>query len=332
VIFDPPARPRHRVLGRLIVPLLIAVVVIVAAVVTDSGEETRTELDYLDSIRTQATELARSGAALRDLMPRVREINREEFVTVMDGVVADLDVAMEFVGSDPPVESLIPVWSLYRQTVQAWNDGIRLLSDAILRAADNPEDAAVVNDVADALGDIRTGDNLFRDLRAEFERDEVPTPVGELADVQLSPGEGGLVSLSASYVAAAQASTNGLGLRPGLQVTQVLAEPAWEINVDGQAVVPATDTITFSVVVTNVGNIASQPESIRLQLAGGEEPVLAEAEVPTLEPAGQTTIAFDPLEVIPDTPYQIAVELALTNPDSDLTDNALAVPFIVNTP
>lgn len=313
-------------------PLLIAGVVIVAAVVTASGEETRTELDYLDEIRTQATELARSGAALRDLMPRVREIDREEFVTVFDGVQADLDVAMEFVGEEPPTDSLIPVWALYRQTVQSWEAGVGLLASAMLRAADNPQDTLAVNDIADALGDIRTGDNLFQDLEVEFERREIPSPVSPLATVRLFPGEGGLVSLSASYVAAAQASTNGLGLRPGLQVTQVVSDPAWQVNVDDQTIVPATDTIALSVVVTNVGNIASEPESLKMQLAGGEEPVLAEAAVPPLEPDGQTTVAFDAIEVIPDTLYEVEVELVLTNPDSDLTDNTLRVQFTVNPP
>lgn len=313
-------------------PLLIVAVVVVAAVVTASGEETRTELDYLDEVRTQVTELARSGAALRDLMPRVREIDREEFVTVFDGVQTDLDVAMEFVGEEPPTDSLIPVWALYRQTVQSWDEGVRLLASAILRAADNPEDTLAVNDIADALGNIRTGDNLFQDLQAELERREIPSPVSSLATVSLSPGEGGLVSLSASYLAAAQASTNGLGLRPGLQVTQVVSDPAWEVNVDDQTIVPATDAIAFSVVVTNVGNIASEPESLKMELAGGEEPVLAEAAVPPLEPDGQTTVTFDALEVIPDTLYEVGVELVLANPDSDLTDNTLRVQFTVNPP
>lgn len=330
MIFDPPAKSRRRVLGRLIWPLLVAVVVVVAVVVSASGEEKRTELDYLDEIRSQATDLARSGAALRDLMPRVREIDREEFVTVFEGVQADLDASVAFVATEPPIDSLIPVWALYRQTVQAWHDGVDLLTGAILRAADDPEDVAVVNDVADALGDIRIGDNLFQDLKVEFQRSEIPSPVSPVADVRLSPGEGGLVSLSASYVAAAQASTNGLGLRPGLQVTQVVSDPAWEINVDGQAVVPDTDTIVFSVVVTNVGNVASQPESLTMEMTAGEEPTASVAAVPVLLPDGQTTIIFEPVEVIPDTLYQVEMELVLTNPDSDLTDNTLVVQFTVN--
>jgi hypothetical protein len=330
VIFDPPPKSRRRAVARFLWPTLILAAVIVAVVVSAAGEETRTELAYLDEMRSQAGELARSGAVIDDIMSRLAEINREEFTTAFDSVTADLDVAVDFVADEPPTESLIPVWSLYRQAVQAWSDGAEDLSTAILQAADDPEDDAVVNVVGDALADLRAGDNIYEDLRSEFEREEIPEPVAPLADVRMSPTETGLFSQSASYVAAAQRSANGLGLRPGLRVSQVVAEPEWEINVERQAVVPTTDTITFTAVITNAGNIASEVESVQMRLEGGADTVAAVAEVPSLEPNGQTTVAFPEAQVVPDNPYKVTVELILTNPDSDPTDNLLDVEFHVN--
>lgn len=318
-------------MGRLLLPLLITMALIIAVVVTAAGEETRTELEYLDEIRGQATALARSGAAIKQMMPRLREIGRDEFTTVMDSAANDIDVALSLVGSEPPVDSLIPIWSLYRQAVAAWDSGVSTLSSAILQAADQPDDATVANLIGDGLADLRAGDELFDVLRSEVEREEIPDPITPLTDVNLFPADsGGLASLAGTYVAAARASTNNLGLLPGLRVSQVLADPDWDVSVEDEVVIPFTETVVFSVVVTNVGNVASEPGTLSLELMGGEVPVRATAQLPTLDPSGQTTIQFEPMEVAPDTAYQVTGELIVDGPDSDPSDNRQSTTFTVN--
>jgi len=317
--------------GRLLLPLLITMALIIAVVVTAAGEETRTELEYLDEIRGQATALARSGAAIKQMMPRLREIGRDEFTTVMDSATNDIDVALSLVGSEPPVDSLIPIWSLYRQAVAAWDSGVSTLSSAILQAADQPDDATVANLIGDGLADLRAGDELFDVLRSEVEREEIPDPITPLTDVNLFPADsGGLASLAGTYVAAARASTNNLGLLPGLRVSQVLADPDWDVSVEDEVVIPFTETVVFSVVVTNVGNVASEPGTLSLELMGGEVPVRATAQLPALDPSGQTTIQFEPMEVAPDTAYQVTGELIVDGPDSDPSDNRQSTTFTVN--
>jgi hypothetical protein len=320
---------------RLLWPILIIAAAIIAVVVSAAGEQTRTELEYLDEIRSQTTALSRSGESIVEIMPRLREVDRQEFTTVFDAASADLDVALAFATDEPPTASLMPVWSLYRQTVSAWESGVDDLATWVLAAADDPDDSTVVNNVGDALADLRAGDNLYSDFMAEFERGEVPEPVAPLMTVTMSPSDSGLLSQAASYVAAAQASTNGLGLRPGLRVSQVVSNPRFQINVDAQAVIPATETVVFSAVVTNTGNIASQPETLNATLVGGEEvvadpPPFAQVEVPVLQPGGQTTIEFPAVEVMAETLYEVRVALELANPDSDLTDNEVRVQFTVN--
>lgn len=323
---------------RLLWPILVIAAVVVAVSVTAAGEETRAELEYLDEMRAQTSTLARSGASINEIMPRLREIGRDEFTTVFESASADLDVAVAFVADRPPVETLIPVWSLYRQTVTAWSDGVDGLETAILNAADNPDDATAADSVGDALADLRAGDNLYLDLQAEFELEEIPEPVTPLGAVTMLPSsESGLLSLADSYVASSRASTNQLGLRPGLRVSQVVSNPSFQINVDAQAVIPATETVVFSTVVTNTGNVASDPETVSATLLGGadavaEAPPFAQVEVPPLEPGGQTTIEFPEVEVLADTLYEIRVFLELSNPDADLTDNEVRIQFTVNAP
>jgi len=331
VVFDPPAKSRRRVVGRLLLPLLITIALIVAVVVTAAGEETRTEIEYLDEIRGQATALARSGSAIGQMMPRLREIGRDEFTTVMDSVSNDVAVALAFVGSEPPVDSLIPVWSLYRQAVQAWESGVSTLSASILQAADQPDDATVANLIGDGLADLRAGDELFDLLRSEVEREEIPDPISPITDVNLFPADGGgLASLAGTYVAAARASTNNLGLLPGLRVSQVLAEPDWDVSVEDEVVIPFTETVVFSVVVTNIGNVESEPGTLSLELVGGEVPLRVTAPVRSLNPNGQTTIVFEPMEVAPDIAYQVTGELIGDGPDSDPSDNRQSTTFTVN--
>ncbi len=315
---------------RFLLPAVVILAVIVAAVVSAAGEETRVELEYMESIRTQSEELASSGMSIADVMSRIDQIDRDEFTTVFDSVDGDLNEAESFVAEEPPTESLIPVWALYRQAVTAWDDGVRGLSASILRAADHPDDVNVINGTADSLAELCNGDALFQDLKTEFEREEIPEPVSPPVDVVLCPTEEGLLSQSVSYVAAARRSTAQLGLRPGLRVSQVVSDPGWQIDVENQVVVAATETIGFTAVITNTGNVASEPESLIMELHGGAEPVVATAEVPSLQPDGQTTIEFEPLPVLPETPYTVRVALELSNPDSDPTDNAKEVMFTVD--
>lgn len=320
---------------RILWPTLIVAALVVAAVVTAAGEETRIELQYLDDIRTQASELSRSGSSIADVMSRVDAVDREEFTTVFESASEDLDVALEFVAEEPPTEALIPVWALYRQAVETWSRGVDGLMSAILAAADNPDDLTVVNATGDALADLRAGDRLFMDLRAEFEREEIPEPVSPPVTVTLSPTDSGLHTQSATYVTAAQRSTSGLGLRPGLAVSQLVAQPGWLVDVDGQVVVPATESIVFSAIVTNAGNVASQPESLTMEITGvaGEiDPLVSVGEVPVLQPGGQTTVEFSPVDVLPETLYEVDVFLELSAPDSDTTDNQVRVQFTVNSP
>ncbi len=331
MIFDPPPKSRRRLILRVLLPTIVVGALIVAAVVSAAGEETRLELQYLEEIRVQAEELARSGSSIADVMTRVDQVDRNEFTTVFEGVTSDLDVAQAFVAGEPPIDTLTPVWALYRQAVEAWGRGVEGLGTAVLQAADDPDDLTVLDLTANALSDLRAGDALYRDLQVEFQREEIPTPVSPLVLVTMSPGDAGLASQAMSYVSAARRSTAGLGLRAGLTVSQLVSEPEWQINVENQAVIPATDTVAVSAVITNSGNIASQVESVRLTLEGGAEPVVAEQEIPPLQPNGQTTIQFPELEVVPDTLYEARVELQLTNPDTDMTDNMQRVQFTVNT-
>lgn len=330
MIFDPPTRSRRRVLSRIIWPLLIIVAVILAIVVSAAGEETRTELDYLEQVHSQAGDLARSGDALRDVVSRLQRIERTELVTVIDGIEQDLAAGMQLVDQGAPITSLISVNALYREALASWEKGVGGFSAAVLEAADDPESTVVVDNMSDALAEMRAGDSAYRHMVRAMARDDVPEPLSPMPEVVLMPAEGSLVSLAVSYVDSARSENSGLALRPGLAVSMVVSDPEWQVNPEGQAVVPATSEITFSVVVTNAGNVMSEEVPLLLELIGGPELVRMTELIVPLDPQQQVTVVFEALAVDPSGLYEVRATLAVTGNDVSFEDNEISVEFIVN--
>ena len=314
-------------MARYFILVLVGVAVIVALVVSASGDETRAELEYLEDMQSQAVEISKGGDALREVVSRLQRIDRTEFVTVIDGIREDLAVGLAFVEEAPPGPSLSPVRSMYRQALRIWDDGVEGYGSSVLAAADNPESLLVVDTMADSLAEIRAGDTFYADLVVEMRRADIPNPLTPMPAVMLMPAEGSLVSLSVSYIDSARSPNSGLALRPGLAVSMVVSDPDWQVNPSDQVVVPTTDSIVFSVVVTNVGNVASRAEPLVLTLTGGSEQIREQAEVAPLQPNQQVTIVFDPLEVEPGGVYEVAAVLVIIGADSNSDDNQIRVQF-----
>ncbi len=316
-------------MARYFLLIVVGVAVVVGLIVSASGDETRAELDYLEEMQSQAVEISKGGDALRDVVSRLQRIDRTEFVTVIDGIMEDLAVGLAFVEDAPPTPSLTPVRSMYRQVLRTWEGGVEGYGVSVLEAADSPDSLLVVDTMADSLAELRAGDTFYADLVVEMRRIDIPNPLTPMPAVVLMPAEGSLVSLSVSYIDSARSPNSGLALRPGLAVSQIVSDPEWQVDPSDQVVVPITDSIVFSVVVTNVGNVASGVEALVLTLTGGPEQIREQAEVAALQPNQQVTIIFDALEVESGGIYEVAAILAITGDDSNANDNEIRVQFTV---
>jgi hypothetical protein len=298
-------------------------------VVTAAGVETRSQIDYLTRLQADATRVAQGGAALPGVTTRLSTISREEFITAMDIVVGDLETAVAFSDEEPPTAAVLPVRALYRQAVTAWHGGAGALAEAVLHAADNPNDNAAVDRLVAALAQLRVGDAVWAQLLAEMERADIPEPLSPLPDIVMSPASGPLLNVALVYTEAARADTNTLGLRPGLRVSQLVSEPAWQVDSNNQAVVPVTEEIAFSVVMSNVGNVDSEALELILRLEGGPEPVQAAMTVEPLAPGQQVTLVFEPFTVTPGATYLVTATIGTSAPDADLEDNTITLQFRV---
>ncbi|HLV91045.1 MAG: hypothetical protein J5I28_09820 [Acidimicrobiales bacterium] len=327
--FEIPSRPRRRLVGRLILPLLVAGLVVLGIVITAAGAETRAQIDYLDRLSERASLLADGPVALTGVISRLATISRVEFTTAMDGLIEDLDAAAEVLAEEPPNRAVLPVRALYRQAVNAWREGVSGMSVALLQAADNPNDPAPVDQLVVALSMLQVGDEVWAELLLDVETDDVPDPLRPFPEIAMTPTGGAALDVALGYIGAARAETNTLGLRPGIKVSSLLSDPEWHVDAQDQVVVPVTDQVVFSVVVTNVGNITTEAETLILTVGGGPEPVQLQLPVEPLAPERQVTLTFDPVTVEPGGVYEVVAEITVDTPDLDLTDNRIAVQFHV---
>jgi hypothetical protein len=303
---------------------------LIALGISSAGSDTRVEIEYLDRIADQSEQLALGGDALRDVVSRLSRIDRPELVTVIDDLREDIAAGIELIVEEPPSAELFAVRSLYRVALQEWSTGVAQFGAGILQAADNPEDQAAASLIASAVTALSAGDDLYADLITELERLDVRDPVKAMRMVVLTPADGNAVALGLTYAEAARSRNNGLALRPGLAVSQIIASPDWQLNPDDVVIMPATDEATFSVIISNTGNIISQPEELVLTLTGVAEPVTLTAIVDPLAPLAQTTIQFDPIPVVSGELYEVVAAINVTDIDSSFEDNEVRVVFQVN--
>lgn len=316
--------------GRLLWPAVVTAAAVVAVVVSGAGSDTRAELEYLDVMHETASDLAMGGETLRVVISRLSRIERTELVTATDGIRENLEAGLELVEGGAPSEALIAANALYRQAIEAWTVGVSGFTSGIQAAADDPASTVVVDNIANALAELRAGDRLYADLVRELGREEVPEPVGPMPELVMVPAEGELLTLSIAYVEAARSPNSGIALRPGLRVASIVSDPLWNVNPSDQAVVPATDLVAFSVVITNAGNVASEPERLDLTVGGTSDPLTFNETVPVLEPGEQTAIQFLEIPVAPGGVYEVVASLPELTNDTSLEDNMLSVMFEVN--
>lgn len=329
-MFDQPRRRRRR---RLVWPVLVSLIAAVAVVVYTVGSDAQTTIGYLADLRASAGELARSGTALSDVVADLSRVDRSEFSSVVDQVMASLEEASEVGAEEPPEASLVGAATLFRLAVESWQQGIEGAAEALLAAADDPDDSVAVDELTDAVVLVRAGDRIYQELTEELRRPGTPQPVTPLPEVELLPSDAPLTVLAPAWVQAARSATSELPLRPSIGIQQVSTTPEWVINAEEQLVVPATESLDVAVVVSNSGNAPSGPASLELVLAAGEGDSTVMSElVGGIEAGAQTSVIFSEVEVQPGTAYTLTVRMVGVEADLVPEDNEMVHELIVNAP
>jgi hypothetical protein len=211
---------------------------------------------------------------------------------------------------------------------RSWLVGLELVEGAALAAAEDPADDIPAELIERATVELAVGDRAYEAgveelLGIEHGTDvEIPTyPV-----VVFSPAGG-----SEGLIGAARTST-GLTLLRDLAVTDYTLDPRALGETDaGVGVIPFTDRLIVNVTITNQGNEAVAEIPVQVVLSSDRTGTARNdaVTIDRLQPAESTSVEFV-FDVLPVVNYEMVVNVGPTTGETDIENNLLIVPFVVN--
>jgi hypothetical protein len=301
---------------------------VAALVLARINDQATAAVNHLDDIRQSANQLVTAASAFGSLSEQVGTIDRAEFQTITDSVLAELDEAGMVVLEPPESGQLIGAATLYRLTVSTWRSGVLTFAEGVIEMAD--EGGTGEERIYAGLQQVAAGDVLYLRFLEELDRPEVPDPIAVMPGIRFLPSTITPVSLARLYATAAGAQNSVLALRADLAVGQVTSQPELVTNPDGNLVVSSAEALRVDVVVANRGNVDAPSQLLNLELLSPDGAENRTVNVPELSPGGQTTVTIGDLAIVPGQTYQLGVVLGLNVADGDPTNNAISLTFFVN--
>jgi len=319
-IHQPDRRRRRR---RLLL-ILLTIVLVIAAItylVTRQTEQRETAdffaaADQATALHEQAAEMLNATLAqLGPLMPR-QEVTRRLSEIVATAEEANALLAVEV----PP--SIGGIYGSLTAASASWVLGTSDLETAILGIMDGEIQTGSEVVIRNALNTLRVGDvgyGLFLSGVSELPEDVTPPEFPTFAYVAPDPEDPFLYDAQnlALKVAAAYSLT------PRIDIAVVgMVEPAAVGDRGGIALVPFSDTIGVSGVISNVGNEAAPTvgvELVVLNVDTGETFTLTE-QAGEVGAGASTTVSFANLAVTPGGLYQVTLSVTIpqdVHPDND---------------
>jgi hypothetical protein len=235
------------------------------------------------------------------------------------------------VAAGEPPDEVAPALAVLDLALTAWRSGADEFRRLLFLAADDSAATGVTEAMVDVLVDLRGADRLYGVFVEQLADPDLPQAVLPMPGVLTIPDGFPIVGGAGAMVAAAGVDGSPLELRPALALEQVTTEPEWVLDTQGKLVVEAVETLTFKVVVSNLGNVGSAPLAVTLDLAGEDgTQESAPATVPALDPSARTTVSFGPLAVVPGMAYEVTIVLAQAAGELEVEDNTRALVFVVN--
>jgi hypothetical protein len=323
-IYSPPRRRRRGVW--LLAALSLAVVVFV--LVTSFRSDRRLLAAYIDTAQQSAQAAAASSTEYLDLAVRLGEVPRQEFVTTMARIrLTSGEAGTRLDSADVPGDA-VDAHARLQLAHRSWLVGLELMEGAALAAAEDPTDEIPAELIERAMVELAVGDRAYEagveELRELEQRTDVEIPT--YPEVVFRPA----VS-SEALIAAARTST-GLTLLRDLAVTDYTLDPRALGETDaGVGVIPFTDRLIVNVTVTNQGNEAAAEIPVQVVLSSDRTGTARNesVDIQRLQPAESTSVEFV-FDVSPVVNYEMVVNVGLTTGETDIDNNLLIVPFVVN--
>ena len=326
--FGPPRRSRRRrnVLVLIVVLLLIGVLVLAVRYRT----ERRQSIDYLATAQEVAAEHAEISDQLGTLLASLGEEERPTVLLRLESMAArSLELRRE-IDALVVTRPIAGVAGLMTVAVTSWDDGIASLDDAIVAILDAEEDDVSGDEaLASAFELLSLGDRAYLGVLDGVLRLDQEIVPAEFPEVGYTTGE--YRALYDADVIAARLRGSG-GLSESRDITVVgatIPEPVSE-GIGGIWTIPASETFSLQVTVSNTGNVVAEKISVLVTLrkqASNEDPTALSQVIPAIDPGESVTVPFENLDVEPGEVYTLTAGASFEDGPDETDDNVWDLVF-----
>lgn len=320
--FAPPRRMRRR---RNLVLLILAVLVIgVLVLAVRYRTERRESIDYLATAEGVAVEHQDMADRLGSLLQGLGQEERPEVIQRLETLAAEAGEARRALKDAEVTRAVAETNGLMIVAVEAWDDGIDALDEAIVAVLDaEPGEPSGDDELKDAFELLSLGDRAYAGVlqavvRVDQELIPAPFPSFTYTDGEYS------ALYDAEVIAERLRRLGGLSESADIAViATTIPEPVNE-GVAGVYAIPASEDFGLEVTVSNTGNVVVERVVVVVTLhraASTEQQPPLGIVIPSIEAAASETLLFEDLDPEPGAVYTVTVEASLEDGITDRTDD-----------
>jgi hypothetical protein len=326
--FAPHRRSRRRRNVAILVVLLVVIGVLVLAV--RYRTERRETIDYL----TVADEVAADHAAMSEqlgaLLQGLGGEQRPALELRLEKMVTDARMLAVTLDDQVVPRPVAEVSGLLTVATSSWADGISAFHTAILDILD-PEESDGVGDTAlrDAFDLIRLGDRAYAQARSAVAELDPELTSGDLPEVTYTEGTYGPL-YDATVVADRLRRLGTLAEVVDVKVVMKTDPEPVSDNGSGIWTIPASDTLSLQVTVSNTGNVVAENITVLVELqrvASAEEFAPLSKLIPAIAPGDSEISVFENIPAEPGAVYSLTATASVLDVDDPTDDNTDTLVF-----
>lgn len=316
---------RQRRRRRLAIVLSLVVVLGAIALGVRYRTERRQTVEYL----ALADEVSRGEAAiaesLRGMFSGLGGLDRSQILDLVERMRADSAALQVRVAGAAVTPAAAALHGFLGVATTSWRDGLAALDDTVVEAMDAEHDIDTTELIRDAAVALAVGDAAY----ARF-LDSVPTLEGDF-----DPPSFPEVAFVSGVDTAIQLLIDRLVIAPDLEERRDVAvtvntSPEPTGLVGSALVMPFSDLLDVTAVVSNQGNVDAEEVVVELSLRGETvEPFSEQRIIPSLTPGGAETVEVLSIPLQPETLYTLTISASIPNDDAP-DDNVWEVVFATN--
>ncbi len=320
--YGPDRRFRRR-RWLLIMLTLIAVVISIAYLVTRQTEQ-RGAVGFFAAADQATTLHARAASELESALGSIGVTPRQDFIGRFERITAMAQEANQLLDVEVSPTVAAP-YGLLSTASQSWSEGVAEVERIMIDLVNGGSANTATSELTAAFDELRAGDAAYARFLASLE-----TPIESVDTSQFSPiayinPEPANPELYSAITVVLNVSTS-YELAPHLNVMVTgQLEPEPVSHRGGIPLLPFSETVDLTAIVTNTGNEVATSVAVTLELVNADDgdSVTTTRTIAEIAGGASSSVVFPALEIVPDRLYQakLTVKIVADNrPDDDSWD------------